>query len=41
MARENVGIVRRVYEAWNRDDLDAVLSFTHPKDALQAAGLAE
>ncbi len=30
MSQENVEIVRRVYEAWNRDDLDAVLLFIHP-----------
>jgi ketosteroid isomerase-like protein len=30
MSQENVEIVRCVYEAWNRDDLDAALLLMHP-----------
>jgi ketosteroid isomerase-like protein len=35
MSQENVEIVRRVYEAWNRDDLDAVLLLIHPNFELR------
>ena len=31
MSRENVKIVRGVYEAWNRGDLEATLGFMHPE----------
>jgi ketosteroid isomerase-like protein len=30
MSQENVEIVRRAYDAWNREDLDAFLSIVHP-----------
>ena len=30
MSQENVDVVRRAVEAWNRDDLDAALLFIHP-----------
>jgi ketosteroid isomerase-like protein len=30
MSRENVEVVRRAYEAWNRDDFDAALLLIHP-----------
>jgi ketosteroid isomerase-like protein len=30
MSQENLEVVRRVYDAWNRHDLDAFLSFVHP-----------
>jgi ketosteroid isomerase-like protein len=30
MSRENVEAVRRVYEAWEADDLDAFLAELHP-----------
>ncbi len=30
MSQENVKIVMAAYEAWNRDDLDAVLLHIHP-----------
>jgi uncharacterized protein len=30
MSRANVEVVRRAYEAWNREDLDAFLSVVHP-----------
>jgi ketosteroid isomerase-like protein len=30
MSRANVEVVRRAYEAWNRQDLDAFLSVVHP-----------
>jgi ketosteroid isomerase-like protein len=29
MSQENVEIVRLAYEAWNRDDIDALLTFFH------------
>ncbi len=31
MSQENVEVVRAVIAAWNRRDLEAALSFTHPK----------
>lgn len=31
MSRQNVETVRRVYEAWNRDDPDAALVAMHPE----------
>jgi ketosteroid isomerase-like protein len=37
MSRENVEVVRRAHEAWNRDDVDAALSLIHP-DAEWEAG---
>jgi ketosteroid isomerase-like protein len=30
MSRANVEVVRRAYEAWNRQDLDTFLSIVHP-----------
>ena len=30
MSHENVDIVRRCYEAWNRGDWDGVIAFAHP-----------
>jgi ketosteroid isomerase-like protein len=30
MSQENLEIVRRAYQAWNSDDLDAFLSLVHP-----------
>ena len=30
MSQENVELVRRGYDAWNREDLDAFLSVVHP-----------
>lgn len=30
MSQENVEIVRRSYDAWNRGDLDALLALMHP-----------
>jgi ketosteroid isomerase-like protein len=30
MSQENVEVVRRAYDAWNREDLDAFLSVVHP-----------
>ncbi len=35
MSQENVEIVRRVYEAWNRDDLDAARLLMHPEIELR------
>jgi ketosteroid isomerase-like protein len=37
MSEENVEVVRRAYDAWNREDLDAFLSVVHP-DAEWGAG---
>jgi ketosteroid isomerase-like protein len=30
MSEENVEIVRRMYDAWNRGDFEAALSYIHP-----------
>jgi ketosteroid isomerase-like protein len=30
MSRERVEVVRRLFEAWNRDDADALVSACHP-----------
>jgi ketosteroid isomerase-like protein len=34
MSQENVEVVREVYEAWNRDDIEAVLVLIHPEAEL-------
>jgi ketosteroid isomerase-like protein len=41
MSRENVDVVRRAYDAWNREDLDAFLSIVHPDAEWTAAGAAD
>ena len=30
MSQENVEVVRQIFEAFNREDIDLILSFTHP-----------
>jgi uncharacterized protein len=37
MSKENVGVVRRVYEAFNRRDIDAALQNLHPEYELYPA----
>jgi ketosteroid isomerase-like protein len=39
MSQENVEVVRRVIEAWNRDDLDAMLAMHHPDLEYVTTGL--
>ena len=44
MSAENVGIVRRLYEAWNRADYSTALELIDPEikvEALDAIGLSE
>src|SRR2546426_12543602 len=38
MSQENVEIVRRANEAWNRDDLDAALLLIHPDIEVRQPG---
>jgi uncharacterized protein len=38
MSRANVKVVRRAYEAWNRQDLDAFLSVVHPEAEWRGPG---
>lgn len=38
MSQDNVACVRRAYEAWNRDDLEAALSMTHPEVEWRTSG---
>jgi ketosteroid isomerase-like protein len=38
MSQENVGVVRRAFEAWNRGDLDAWLETFHPKVEWDTSG---
>ena len=38
MSQENVEIVQRAYDAWNREDLDAFLSVVHPDAKLRGDG---
>jgi uncharacterized protein len=38
MSRENVEVVHRVYDAWNRDDLEAARSLLDPDVELRPGG---
>jgi ketosteroid isomerase-like protein len=40
MSQENVELVRRAYEAWNRGDIDAVVQFAAPDGEYRPASLA-
>lgn len=39
MSQENLELVRRAYEAWNRGDVDGVLALCHPELEYHASGL--
>ena len=41
MSEENVEIVRRAYDAWNQEDLDAFLSIVHPDTEWGGGGAAD
>src|SRR6185436_10297594 len=40
MSQENVDLVLRAYEAWNRGDIDAVVQFATPDGEYRPASLA-
>jgi ketosteroid isomerase-like protein len=39
MSRENLELVRSGYEAWNRGDMDAMLTALHPDFEMRSAGV--
>jgi ketosteroid isomerase-like protein len=41
MSQENVEVVRRAYDAWNREDLDAFLSVVHPDAKWRGDGVED